>query len=372
MSKELDFSIPEAGKKSGKVSVKLTYVFLAMLLIISVVNTALLLKERSGIIKTVSSSIPTGEELKQLAMKLEKQEINNQAVDTWKEYISATGPDADETAKIWYRIGKIYQDTGDFDNALNAYYRSESVAKPNDIKNEINRRIQDCLESAGKFAALRYELGDRVGDDRVTGEDNKGITPGSGDKIVAEIGSYKMTREDLDKKIEALIESRISGLSRYLPPDRINKEKENLLKQYSSENGRKAFLEQFIIEEILYRKAREDRLAENQQVMDDLKNIERNFLASKVLENTYTEEIKITETDVNNYYEANKNRYVKKEEDGNEHQYELNEIKDRVALDLMSEKEKDVQKILLSQLREKYNVVLHNSALSSTESAEKK
>ena len=372
MSKELDFSIPEAEKKSKKGSMTLLYILLALLVIVSGLNTVFLLTKNSGRFKTGSSLTLTGEEIKKLALKLEKQELNSQAVDTWKEYLTVADTDADEAAKIWYRIGKIHQNKGDFDNALSAYYRSESYSRPDDIKNEVNRRIQDCLESAGKFAALRYELGERVGKNPGTDKDSKNITPGSGDKIVAEIGLYKITREDLDKKLEKFIESRISGLSRYLPPDRINQEKENLLKQYSSENGRRMFLEQYIIEEMLYRKAREDRIADTQPVIDDLKSLERSYLASKVLENTYTDEIKLTATDVKNYYEANKNKYVKKEKDGSEHQYEFDEVKDKAALDLMAEKEKDVQQNLLSQLREKYNVVIHNTALSSSESGENK
>ncbi|MGD9158074.1 MAG: hypothetical protein PVG39_06685 [Desulfobacteraceae bacterium] len=370
MSKDLDFSIPETGIKSKKSPIKWVYLLLALLLLICVLNTLILIKGRSVTDKSASSLAPPVEELKQLALKLEKQELSSQAVDAWKEYLSTTAPDADETAKIWYRIGKIYQNKGDFDNALDAFYRSESFSRPDDIKDEISRRIQDCLESAGKFAALRYELGDRVGGSLGENKDSKSITPGSGDKIVAEIGAYKITREELDKKIERLIETRITGLSRYLSPDRINREKENLLKQYSSENGRRAYLEQYIIEEMLYRKAREDRLAETPLVMDSLKEMERSFLASKVLENAYTNEIKVTPTDVKNYYEVNKSKYVKKEEDGKERQFELDEVKDRVTLDLIAEKEKDVQKSLLSQLREKYNVVIHNTALLPSEKKE--
>jgi hypothetical protein len=358
MSKELDFSVPEADKKFSKSPMKPVYILLVSLILISGFNALILLKGSPAKSNSLSGLIPPEKELKQLALKLEKQELNTQAVEAWKDYL-VTVTDEDETAKIWYRIGKIYQQTGDFNNALNAYYRSESFAQPDDIKNEINRRIQECLESAGKFAALRYELGERVGG---TSE-----SKGSADNIVAEIGAYKITREDLDRKIEKLIESRISGLSRYLSEERINKEKENLLKQYSSENGRRMFLEQYIIEEMLYRKAREDRIAETSQVMDDLKNMERSFLASKTLENTYANEIKITATDVKNYYEANKGKYVKKEDDGKERQYEFDEVKERVSMDLMAEKEKDVQKNLLSRLREKYNVVLHNTALTSTD-----
>lgn len=370
MSKELDFSIPGADNKSKKTPIKWVYILLAVLILISAYNTLLFTKGSS--LKNIIENglVPPEGELKQLALKLEKQELNSQAVAAWKEYLTTANTDADETAKIWYRIGKIYQNTGDYDNALNAFYRSESFSRPDDIKDEINRRIQDCLESAGKFAALRYELGDRVGENLGTDENSKSIVSGSGEKIIAEIGSYKITREALDKKIEDLIESRINGLSRYLSPERINREKENLLKQYSSENGRRMFLEQYVIEEMLYRKAREERVAETQQVMDDLRNMERSFLASKVLENTYADEIKVTATDVKNYYEANKSKYITKEEDESERQYEFDEVKDRAALDLMSEKEKDVQKNLLLQLREKYNVVIHNTALTPAESKE--
>ncbi len=371
MSKELDFNIPETGKKISRLSMKPVYILLAVLLILSALNTIALLREKSEITGAVRGLTPSEKELKDLALKLEKQELGRQAIDAWKEYLSSAVLNGDETAKIWYRIGKIYQEKGDFDNALDAFYRSESFSRPDDIRNEINRRIQECLESAGRFAALRYELGDRVGE-TLGADNNKSITPGSGQRIVAEIGSYKITREELDKKIEDLIESRISGLSRYLPPDRINREKENLLKQYSSENGRRMFLEQYIIEEMLYRKAREDRLAETPQVKDSIKEMERNLLASKVLENAYKDEIKVTETDVKNYYEANKNKYVKKEKDDTERQLEFDEVRDKATLDLMSEKEKDVQTNLLSQLRKKYNVVVHNTALSSAETSKKK
>lgn len=354
MTDKLDFSVPEAGKKNHSKKMKGVYILLSLLLVFSIFNTVTLFKGRSIINKNSSSLTPTHKELKQLALKLEKQGLSKQAVHAWKEYLATFMPEAVESSKIWYRIGTIYQANGDFDNALDAYYRSESFSKPDEIKDDINRKIQECLESAGRFAALRYELGERVG------ENNS--SSGPGEDIVAEIGSEKITRSDLDTKIEKLIESRISGLSRYLPPDRINREKENLLKQYSSENGRRVFLEQFIIEEMLYRKAREARLSDDKSVRDALKDMERSFLASRVLEKAYVDEINITATDVNNHYKANKKKYIKKEEDETERQMEFEEVKDRVAMDLMSEKERDVQRKVIMQLKEKYNVVIHNVA----------
>ncbi len=357
---QLDLSVPETGNKNKNSSAALMYVLLCLLIIISGVNTYFLINCKDSGTKPVNGLTPASDELKKLALKLEKQELNDQAVSAWKQYLAGSDVNADETAKIWYRIGKIYQAKGEYKNALNAFYYSESFASPADIKNEINSRIQDCLESAGKFAALRYEL-----DERVNGNESN-----SGENVVAEIGAYKITREELDKKIEKLIEQRITGLSRYLPEDRINKEKENLLMQYSSENGRRMFLEQFIAEEVLYRKAREEGLAQSPQVTDALKEMERNYLASKVIENSYKDKINITAVDVKNFYEANKSKYIKKQEDGTEQQLTFDEARDRVSMDLMAEKEKDVQRNLLSMLRDKYNVVVHNSALSPSNSKE--
>ena len=155
-----------------------------------------------------------------------------------------------------------------------------------------------------------------------------------------------------------------------MPPDQVNKEKEKLLAQYSSDKGRRMFLEQYIIEELLYRKAREERLSDEKSVRDAMKDMEKSFLASRVLETAYADEINITAADVENYYKANKSRYIKKDKDGKEQQLEFDEVKDRAAMELMNQKEKEVQQKLLSKLRDKYDVVLHNSLMSGNEKKE--
>lgn len=364
MDKELDFSIPEPGKKSGSFSIKLPVLLMVLIIVISLINTVLLINGKAGTGITGGLK-PQKEELKQLALKLEKQELNSQAVEAWKEYLAHGMPDRPEASRVWYRIGKIYQADGKYAEAIGAFYRSESFSAPDDIKNELGGKIQECLESAGKFAALRYELKERVG----SGPDT-GSTAAPGDEVVAEIGSHKITMADLDKKLEDFIETRIAGLSRYIPEDQIKKEKENLLKQYSTVNGRRAFLEQFIMEELLYRNARENRLSDDISVKQALKDMERSFLASKVLDKKYSDEIKITGTDVKNYYEANRGRYIKKEKD-KEHQLGFEEVKDRAAMELLSEKETDVRRNFISQLMDKYNVVIHSSALSGSDKNEK-
>jgi hypothetical protein len=362
MAEGLDFSIPSTGKNRKRSPLRWVYGILALLVILSALNIILFFTRPSMLERNNNGITPSASAIKGLALKLEKQEINSQAITAWKEYLSVAGLDVTETAKIWYRIGKLYEAAGDYDNALDAYYRSEGFADPDDIRDEKNQRIQRCLEKAGRFAALRYELNDRVGANPDSVKNNS--KEKAGDQVIAEIGTLKITREELDKRIEKVIASRISNLTRYLSPDRINMEKANLLKQYSSDSGRRMFLEQYLIEEMLYRNAREERLAETGEVKDSIMKMERGLLASKVMENAYKNEIKVTETDVRNYYEANKAKYTEKDKDGKEHVPGFDEIKDKVAIDLMSEKERDVQSALIRRLKEKYNVVVHNTVIS--------
>jgi parvulin-like peptidyl-prolyl isomerase len=162
----------------------------------------------------------------------------------------------------------------------------------------------------GKFAALRYELADRVGTDGITTE---GSSHDSGDPVVAEIGVQRITKSDLDRRIERLIETQISQYASYLPEEEANKRKEDMLKQYSTDSQRQIFLSQYIAEEILYRKARESGLMDDPDVRVTLRDMERSLLAGKVMEKEFANEIKITSGDLETYYEAHREEYIQPE-----------------------------------------------------------
>ena len=80
-------------------------------------------------------------------------------------------------------------------------------------------------ESAGKFAALRYELSDRVGMSP-SPDANKPVS--KGDEVVAEIGPEKITESDLDQWIESQIERQLSRMAPYMPDEQVKKQKEAL------------------------------------------------------------------------------------------------------------------------------------------------
>jgi parvulin-like peptidyl-prolyl isomerase len=184
----------------------------------------------------------------------------------------------------------------------------------------------------GKFAALRYELADRVGTDGITTESSSHDTV---DPVVAEIGIQKITKSDLDRRIERLIETQISQYAFYLSEEEANKRKEDMLRQYSTDKQRQVFLSRYIAEEILYRKARESGLMDDPNIRVMLQDMERSLLAGKVMEKEFADEIKITSGDLETYYEAHKEEYVRPERASVAHilvenQQEANDVRRRL------------------------------------------
>ncbi len=279
---------------------------LVLILVAGIANIVVSLKSgRRAATRPATGSGMSAEVQKQLAMRLEKQGLNGPAAAAWEAYLAKSDPDSVQSAKIWYRIGKVHQDAGDYEQALTAFYRSESFFKLNELGPEIGRRTQDCLERLGKFAALRYELAQRVGmgDNAQT----------EGDEIVAEIGGRKISKAELDRKIEAQIERQLAQYAAYLPEEQKNSQKEAMLKRFSSSKERLQLLNQFVMEEILYRKARELKLEDDPDTRALLQDTEQKILAQKVMEKQLAEQIKISPSDVQTFYDARKAEYVQPE-----------------------------------------------------------
>ncbi len=310
MADKLNFDIPNSGRKTVQAQSKALPILMVAVLIAVVINIGIVLMKDESKRKKTGGAVLSSEQQKKLALKLEKQGLNRASAAAWEDYIAGAAPANEDAARIWYRIGKLYQKNNEYEKALDSFYRSESFATPEDISSEVARCIQECLESMGKFAALRYELADRVGMNNKATEDKSDTGE---DPVVAEIGAQKIKKSDLDRKIELRIDQQISQFASYLPEDQVNKKKEELLKQYSTNNQRQIFLNQFLLEEVLYRKARESRLLDDVNVKAVLKHMERSLLASKVIEKALADAIKISPGDIETYYEANKQKYVRPE-----------------------------------------------------------
>ena len=305
---KLDFSLPEREPNPGSGGGAAKGLLMAMLALLCVNVAATLSKGRSSTDSTepLKSSARGGaklsaKSLKDLAMRTEKQGLAEVSAAAWMEYLEQGGGSDNEAAKIWYRVGKLHQDAGNHAEALNSYYRSESFAKVSEIQTEIARRTQECLEAMGKFAALKYDLAERVSLDKKAGK--------AGEDVVAEIGAQQITMADLDKRIEATIENQLARFGAMMSEADRKRQKEQMLKRFSSAPQRLQFLQQMIGEEALYRRARETKLPEDGEIRDLLRASERRLLAQQVIAREVTGAVNLTGTDLVNHYKANLGQY---------------------------------------------------------------
>jgi peptidyl-prolyl cis-trans isomerase C len=298
MADELNLSLPE--RKSKKLLEQpLMMGLLAACLAIGLLNLVLFMLTQPGAKGQGGVSGLSATQQKELALKLEQQQLHATAVQAWQTYLAGTTLSSDERAKIWYRIGTIHQTAQQYEAALEAYYLSETIKPLTDLAQDLGLRVQECLERLGRFAALRQELSSRVSVNR---DKEKAVAETK--DIVAEIGTEKISKADLDRLIEEQINLQLSRYAPFLSPEQLQKEKDALFKQYASQEQRVQILNQYVIQEVLYRKAREDKLTDDPTTRALILDTERKILAQSVLTHELAKEIKITTVDVESYYQA--------------------------------------------------------------------
>jgi len=114
---------------------------------------------------------------------------------------------------------------------------------------------------------------------------------------------------ELDRQIEALIENQLGMMAGQLTPEQRKQQKAAMLQQFSGDQQRLQFLNSYIVQEILYRKARALKLTENPSVRAQLREAERSLLARQVMDSEMKRKILISETDVAGFFAMKKEDY---------------------------------------------------------------
>jgi len=332
-------------KRAGKTLLRVSGAVLIIALAILALQVAGMIgRERS------TGGLPA-DRLEALALKLEKQGFPGAAARAWEDYLEASDAGAEKRARIWYRIGTIRQETGSYEEALDAYYRSESHAPVDELQSEISRRVAECLESLGRYAALSSELERRTA---APGMERPGTV------VLAEIGDRKITRADLDMMIEAEVDVQLSQLAGGLNPEERAAQKEMVLENIRKQGGYTQWLDRFLAEELLYRRAREEKLHEDAAYRVISRNLDRKLLAQRLLDRTVSAGVSVTPEEMQAYYDANPSEF---EEDGKLKPFE--EVQERIYMTIRSRKEMGIKRRFLDELKERYDVVIHRSELEA-------
>ncbi|MHC4725707.1 MAG: peptidyl-prolyl cis-trans isomerase [Planctomycetota bacterium] len=299
MEEKLDFSLPEK-KQKGAIANKIAVILLLILVGLGLANLLISLKPTESIQQTRTHGL-SAEQIKQLAAKLSQRNLYNQAADTWQDYLAGADLTTTERARAMFQVGIALEKAGLFADAIEYYYRSETAEKLDDLESQINQHIKDCFEKLGKFSALRYEMMDRtsiIKDQQAGGE------------VVAEIGAEKITQADLDAQIENALDNQLSSVSAFMSTEQLNEQKKKMLEQYQNPQAKQQFLQTWLAQKILYREALEKQLTEKPEIKKLMNELAQGLLSQQLINEQLASKINITQTDLETYYAANKDKFL--------------------------------------------------------------
>ena len=183
-------------------------------------------------------------------------------------------------------------------------YRSEAAKAVKELQSDLNAHVKECFEKLGKFSALRYEVMDRTS-----------LSPSqpAGGKVIAEIGAEKYTEAQLDARIEESIENQLESMKAFLTPEQVNEQKKRALEQSRKPKTKQEFLARLAEQKILYRQALQDKLSDKPEVQRVVHDLTRQALSQQLMNEQLASKIHVTDSDLQTYYTANKDKYVEPE-----------------------------------------------------------
>ncbi|MCP4610303.1 MAG: hypothetical protein GY845_16455 [Planctomycetes bacterium] len=299
MEEKLNFSLPDK-KQKGSIVSKTAVILLLILVGLGLANLLITLKPQESIQQAQTHGL-SAEQTKQLAARLSQRNLYNQAADTWQDYIANADLTNIERARALFQAGMALEKAGLYADAIEFYYRSETVAKLDDLAPQINSHIKDCFEKLGKFSALRYELMDRTSINKAQK---------AGGEVIAEIGAEKIMLADLDAQIENALDNQLSSVATFMSTEQFNEQKKKMLEQYQNPQAKQQFLQSWLAQKILYREALEKQLTEKSEIKKLMNELVQGLLSQQLMNEQLASKINITQTDLETYYTANKDKFL--------------------------------------------------------------
>lgn len=305
-------------------------------------------QQRGGL--SAGDSALSGESLRELALQLESLDLTEAAAAAWSDYIGGSRLPEEKAAKLWYRIGTLQQRGRRFAEAAASYCRSQALCRVEELEPEIARRTQECLLALGRAGALRRDIRQRT--DYPLG------STASASTVLAEIGAWKVTRQELELALEEQAEAAFGSFA--APGDATEtrtRRKNDLLKELSRPENLHRQLQQFVVQELLYREARAAGLDETAEYRAFLRYFERDLLSRRQLEQAVAAPLALsapTEAECRSYFEAHRADFSR---DGQP--LEFAAVASEVAERLRQEKRQQAQQAYCQRLLEKYDVVFH-------------
>jgi hypothetical protein len=280
----------------------------------------------------------TTEQKRQLANALYNQQLYQQAVNEYIDYLQIYPLDSKEQASISYMIANIYfERLHDYENALAYYLRIKQLYPESSVQVEATKKMVECLERMRRSTDAQQVI------EQTSALDEAQKPAARTGEVIARIGQREITTGDLQFEMNRL-------------PVYIQEQIKNREQKID-------FLKNFIAQELLYDSAKRKGLDKDKEVREGLVLAEKSLMTQKLLQEEIEKTVnpeKYSNADVELFYKANSDRYAEKDEQGKVKRIpSFAEVKDRAAQDFIQEKQEQAYQQLIERLMKAENVQIY-------------
>ena len=256
---------------------------LTVLVTVLAIGAVLISQERQ------SSRQQEAEHLRDVASRLQAAGALDEAALQYERYLEAGRPDRETRAGIALSLGNNYLETGRYESALRWFYEAETLGA-GEVNEQLASKIVHTLERLGRSFAAQAALSSRAG---LEGTETM---RSDDDPVVARIGTETIHRSEVERALDDL------------PPE--------LAAQTVSEEGRARFLEQYVADELLFRKAIKLEYDKDPEVLRQHEALFKQLVVARFAEREVLSRIEVDEADLRNHFDANKSRFTPPATDG--------------------------------------------------------
>jgi len=268
------------------------------------------------------------ERQREWAAALVEAELYEPAIEAYEKYLASPGLTEEQRAKTRYVVADLYlEKLQNYPQAMANYLQVKYLFPDSDLTSQVNSKIVECLEKMGRSLDAQAELKAATS----LKEEEKDKKPGRG-PVVAKIGEREITMGELEDEIDRLPAYR--------------------KREFSDENKKFEFLQQYVATELLYDTAQRRGLDRDPQILAQVAQMKKGLMVERLIDEEVRQKVTITEDDLKLYYEAHKDRYVEKKEGPGKRQKSLAEVRDQVEADLRREREESAYQALVKRMLE--------------------
>ena len=272
----------------------------------------------------------SADRVREYANDLYNKGLYVQAVEEYRRYLGNSSVPTQVRANIIYTIGNIYfERLLDYDNALASYLKVKHFYPESDFLDSVNQKVVVCLERLDKASDAQQVLRETTSLNQEQGVEKK---PG---EVIAVIGDREITLGDLEFEMNREMEK----IPLEMRPEKIGKEE------------KLSFLKQYLTSELLYNKAKKMGFDRDKEIIEGVFQTKKSLMAFKLLRQEIEEKIKITDNNLELYYEKNKEEFAEKDKKGKvKKQKSFKEVKEDVYQKVAAQEQQKIMDDLLEEM----------------------